>query len=90
MRDRVWKPEEPYTDPRGPDGVRILAPYEQPHPSLHPGVRTGDRVTGPALFDLEADPAEQKDVAAAHPEIVARLRGYYDAMSREVGDRRPE
>ena len=27
-----------------------------------------------ALYDLEADPAEQHDVSAAHPEVVRRIR----------------
>ena len=75
---KVWKPDEKWVDPRGPDGVRLVAPYEQAHPSEYPGVQTGDVVTGkkPALFDLAADPSEQQDVAAQHPEIVKRLKGY--------------
>jgi uncharacterized sulfatase len=73
-QEKVWKPDEPWTDPRAPDGVRILAPYEQAHPSRYPGVLTGDAVTGVALFDLEADRAEQKNVADANPEVVARLK----------------
>jgi uncharacterized sulfatase len=72
--ERRWQPGEPWTEPRRPDGVRILAPFEQAHPSEHPGVLGGDPVQGTALFDLEADPAEQRDVAAEHPETVARLR----------------
>jgi arylsulfatase A-like enzyme len=72
--ERRWRPEEPWTDPRRPDGVRILAPPEQAHPSQHPGVQGGDPVKGIALFDLEADPAEAQDVSAAHPETVERLR----------------
>jgi len=31
-----------WIDPRGPDGVTILAPYEQPDPTQHPGLTTGD------------------------------------------------
>jgi uncharacterized sulfatase len=73
-RARVWKPEEKWVDPRRPDGVRILAPYEQAHPSQFPGVLTGDAVTGLALFDLESDAAEQKNVAGQHPDVVRRLR----------------
>jgi uncharacterized sulfatase len=80
---RLAKDGEPWVDPRGPDGVTILAPYEQAHPSQHPGVTTGDETRAGALFDLEADPAEQHDVAAAHPDIVARLRGRYEEVVKE-------
>ena len=30
------------------------------------------------LYDVDADPAESRDVAAAHPEVVARLAAAYD------------
>jgi arylsulfatase A-like enzyme len=84
-REKIWKPDEPWVDPRRPDGVRILAPFEQPHPSLFPGSREGDAVTGEALFDLEADRAETRNVAAAHPDEVARLRTLADRFRAGLG-----
>jgi arylsulfatase A-like enzyme len=80
-RIRLAKPGERWIDPRGPDGVTILAPYEQYQPQHHPGVTTGDAPAPMQLFDLLADPAEQHDVAAAHPETVARLRALYDELA---------
>ncbi|MEY3032381.1 MAG: Arylsulfatase, partial [Planctomycetota bacterium] len=32
------------------------------------------KLIGSALYDLEKDPAEREDVAAAHPELVAALQ----------------
>lgn len=35
------------------------------------------------LFDLEADPGEENDVAADHPKIVAKMKAAYDAWWKE-------
>lgn len=78
------QPGAPYVDPRAPDGVRLLAPYEQAHPSQYPGLLTGDTPDQTALFDLDADPAEQHDVSAGHPDLVRRMRGLFEAMEKEV------
>ena len=50
--------------------------------------RHGYRVerTGLALFDVRADPTETRDVAAAHPEIVARLQARVAAARADLGD----
>jgi arylsulfatase A-like enzyme len=34
---------------------------------------------GVELYDIEADRAQKTDVAASHPDIVARMRAFYDA-----------
>ncbi len=98
VRDARWKlhvfppsdmrlkpgPDGRWIDPRGPDGVTILAPYEQYQPSDYPGLRSGDKAKAMMLFDLQSDPGEQKDVAAQHPEIVARLKAIYDQTNKDV------
>lgn len=75
---------EKWIDPRGPDGVTILAPYEQAQPSDHPGLTTGDDAKPMQLFDLENDPGEQHDVAARHPEVVQRLAAHGAKARAEV------
>ena len=70
-----------WIDPRAPDGVTLLAPFEQSQPSDYPGLRTGDAAAAMALFDLINDPAEQSNVALAHPEIVKRLKAKYDEVA---------
>src|SRR5262245_54032445 len=84
-RDRPdGKPGERWIDPRGPDGVTILAPYEQHQPADYPGLRTGDETKAMTLFDLADDPGEQKDVAAKNPEVVARLKERFDEAAKEL------
>lgn len=72
-KQKAWRPDDPYTDPRAPDGRRIIAPKEQAHPSQYPGVQTGVAPGAGLLFDLAADRAEQTDVTAANPDVVKRL-----------------
>jgi uncharacterized sulfatase len=73
-----------WVDPRGPDGVTILAPYEQARPSAYPGSTSGDASKSMMLFDIVSDPAEQKDVSGEHPEVVSRLKGLFDQAAAEV------
>ena len=72
-----------WIDPRAPDGVTILAPYEQYKPSAHPGVQTSDEQAEMMLFDMAADPAEQHNVADKHPEVVKQLKSAYDEMHEQ-------
>lgn len=69
-----------WVDPRAPDGVTLIAPYEQYKPDAHPGLVTGVAPAPLQLFDLQADPGEQRDVAGQHPEVVARLRQAHTAL----------
>jgi len=78
-----WHPDytDQWVDENLPDGVTILAPFEQYKASQFPGVRTGDPPTAMMLFDLKSDPAEQHDVANANPDVVQRLKTLFDQTS---------
>lgn len=86
VRQRRMTEEEAakWVDPRGPDGVTILAPYEQARPDQYPGAYAGDQPKPMMLFDLEADPAETRDVAAEYPDVVARLKAAFEEMQAEA------
>ncbi|MFO0790402.1 MAG: sulfatase [Pirellulales bacterium] len=77
VRDRRWKlvlPHEYRTlagMPGGRDGNPV--PYKQ-------------RKTGQALYDLKTDIGEQNDVAAEHPEVVARLEKAAEEARATLGD----
>lgn len=72
------KRSDDWVDPRGPDGVTIIAPYEQAQPSAYPGAIGGDDPKNMMLFDIQADPAEQHDLSKQHPDVVKRLKVLYD------------
>lgn len=74
---------------RKPDGTTIIAPFEQPYPTQYPGVLTGDAPREMMLFDLEADPAEQYDIADSHPDVVKRLKALFDGVDGEETPRPP-
>ncbi|CAA6691326.1 MULTISPECIES: arylsulfatase [unclassified Lentimonas] len=42
---------------------------------------------GQFLFDIEADPAQRKDVSAEYPEVVEQLRAYYEPFWQRVAPR---
>ena len=69
---------------RLPDGTTIIAPIEQPDSFAYPGIKTGDRSNSPMLFNLNEDPAEQKNISSAYPEKVKLLDSYYSEIRREV------
>ena len=69
-----------WVDPRGPDGVTILAPYEQSRPDEYPGLLTGDESTEMMLFDLENDPGEQRNVVAENQEVLQILMIHFNEM----------
>lgn len=80
-----------WVDPRGPDGVTILAQYEQARPSAYPGVIGGDGPKSMMLFDIEADPAEQNDISSKHQDVVKRLKAIYDRTVAELPEfKRPK
>ena len=76
----------PIGSTRGPDGVTLLAPYEQPKPTQRPGLATGDSPKTMMLFDLSTDRGEQHDVADRHPDVVKRLLAMFDKMQAQVPD----
>lgn len=59
---------------------------DQPEAFRDSAVRTQryKLINGKELYDLEADPAESHDIAAAHPDIVAELRKGYSEWFASV------
>ena len=79
MRAGRWKLHFPHTyrslegRPGGNNGRPVKYRYGVP--------------IGLELYDLDADPAETTDVAAANPEVVERLTAMADAMRAKLGDK---
>lgn len=87
--DAPWDPRKKWKDPNSPDGVRMLAPYEQPTPVEYPGMMTGDFVDQPSLFNVDEDPTEQHNVAGQHREVVAKLTQLADKIRAEMPPESP-
>jgi len=81
---RYRKNADDWIDPRAPDGVTILAPYEQYRPNQFPGSLEGVAPADMLLFDLDADPGEKVDVSAKNLNVVKRLQILYDRANVDV------
>jgi len=79
-----------HTDPRAPDGLTMIAQFEQAKHDECPGLLTGPDPKPMMLFDLETDRGEQRDVAADNPAVVARLRKMFDEMDAQTPVRYPD
>ena len=42
---------------------------------------------GESLYEIEKDPAQRRNVAEEHPEVVARLRAFYDRFWKKISPR---
>ena len=62
-----------WKDRRGPDGITIIAQFEQATPEDCPGLTTGPAPKPMMLFDMEADRSELNNLAAAHPDRVKEM-----------------
>lgn len=63
-----------------------LALAAQPLDARKDGKKTP---AGLRLYDLDAEIGEQTDVAAQHPEVVAKLKALADKMEAEIGGKTP-
>lgn len=79
VRDQRWKLHVPHKyrslngGPAGREGKSVR--YEQ------------NEVTALELYDLQNDPGETADVAAAHPQVVERLLVHVEAARADLGDK---
>ena len=78
IRSGRWKLQLPHTDKQAPD------PDNVGRGGARGAVRTEQHPL--ALYDLEADPQESKDVASKHPDVVRRLEWFAVTARRELGD----
>jgi arylsulfatase A-like enzyme len=78
VRDRRWKLHLPHQY-RTLEGRQAGADgYPKPY---------GQARIGTALFDLKNDVGETKDVAAEHPDVVARLTAAAESAREDLGDK---
>jgi arylsulfatase A-like enzyme len=79
MRSGPWKLHFPH-------GYRSMI-GRTPGSGGSPGDYDHSARTGLELYNLEQDISEAHDVAAEHPEVVARLSSLADAMRARLGDK---
>ncbi|MCD6353911.1 MAG: sulfatase-like hydrolase/transferase [Prolixibacteraceae bacterium] len=66
-----------WVDKRAPDGVTIIAPYEQATPAQYPGVIPGKPESRIQLFNLREDLTEDNNLAHEKPELLKEMMQDY-------------
>ncbi|MDR3633972.1 MAG: arylsulfatase [Isosphaeraceae bacterium] len=67
-----------------PELYRAFAARSQHDKLVRPEAARGSVERTLELYDMEADPFEMKNVAGAHPAIVQRMKGEYEAWFKDV------
>jgi len=78
VRSGKWKLQLPHLDRHSPDPEKIG------HGGVRGGIRPERRQL--ALFDLNSDPGETKDLAERHPDVVRRLLQFAERAREDLGD----
>jgi uncharacterized sulfatase len=68
---------ETWIDERAPDGITIIAPFEQATPPQYPGIIPEVMEGEIFLFNLREDPSEMINLAGENPEMVTELENEY-------------
>lgn len=68
-----------------PHGYRSMADQPRATGGI-PGKYQQVKITAPQVYNLNSDPGESTDVAAANPDVVARLSKLADGMRADLGD----
>lgn len=64
--------------------VILSVPGHEDAETGQPAIRQGDfKLVGDELFDLRRDPYEQHDIAAAHPDVVQRLKQRLQELAQQ-------
>jgi uncharacterized sulfatase len=80
---------ESWKDKRRPDGLTLIAPYEQSNPGHYPGSTNGEAPRDGMLFHTVSDPGETADVSGQHPSVVQRLEGYARSVMADLPELAP-
>jgi arylsulfatase len=87
VRDPRFQLVSARKQPAGPDPARAGG-AKRPKAAAKPAAATEQSAVAVPknweLFDLKADPGETRNIAAEHPEVVARLEAAYDKWWAEV------
>lgn len=64
---------------------KLFVPIDKP--MRHPHFKNNQKETQPLLFDVVSDIGSRHNVAAQHPDVVARLMAYAEKAREELGDK---